>query len=283
MPTSSSCNQFLKTTGCLFGVMLKSCGCVLTLQNLKGQFWVFTKTVKILSRFGVLIRFKGMLFDFLGLYWSNKVILQPFFSMIGRQGQFRKAAYVCFWGRVLLISLLWWQPQMIRYASSYSHLEYSRYICFWGRVLLISLLFSLSQDWTGKDFRAIMNDVEKTKGTKKMQHNPCVWEYFAADRDKLMWKKKDQISGLFWQKHNGLYIKNFMSAVGCFWNFQFVSLWLQLIGLKWDCVWGWLLPILLLWLQPKKKQFFSSFWGYFWDIKKDKMQQGLFWFDWILL
>ena len=82
----------------------------------QGQFWVFTKTIKILSRFGVLIRFKGMLFDFLGLYWSNKVIWQPFFSMIGRQGQFRKAAYVCFWGRVLLISLLWWQQQMIRYA-----------------------------------------------------------------------------------------------------------------------------------------------------------------------
>ncbi|KAL4562352.1 hypothetical protein LXL04_034554 [Taraxacum kok-saghyz] len=38
----------------------------------QGQFWVFTKTVKILSRFGVLIRFKGMLFDFQGLYWSNK-------------------------------------------------------------------------------------------------------------------------------------------------------------------------------------------------------------------
>ncbi|KAL4573544.1 hypothetical protein LXL04_020354 [Taraxacum kok-saghyz] len=88
------------------------------------------------NRFGVLIRLKGMLFDFLGLYWSNKVILQPFFSMIGRQGQFRKAAYVCFWGRVLLISLLWWQQQMIRYASSYSHLEYSRYAVkfrFWGR------------------------------------------------------------------------------------------------------------------------------------------------------
>ncbi|KAL4576741.1 hypothetical protein LXL04_012840 [Taraxacum kok-saghyz] len=103
----------------------------------QGQFWVFTKTVKILSRFGVLIRFKGMLFDFLGLYWSNKVIWQPFFSMIGRQGQFRKAAYVCFWGRVLLISLLWWQQQMIRYASSYSHLEYSRLIPGWTKPICI--------------------------------------------------------------------------------------------------------------------------------------------------
>ncbi|KAL4576492.1 hypothetical protein LXL04_012587 [Taraxacum kok-saghyz] len=99
----------------------------------QGRFWVFTKTVKILSRFGVLIRFKGMLFDFLGLYWSNK----PFFSMIGRQGQFRKAAYVCFWGRVLLISLLWWQQQMIRYASSYSHLEYSRLIPGWTKPICI--------------------------------------------------------------------------------------------------------------------------------------------------
>ncbi|KAL4573447.1 hypothetical protein LXL04_020255 [Taraxacum kok-saghyz] len=102
-----------------------------------GQFWVFTKTVKILSRFVVLIRFKGMLFDFLGLYWSNKVIWQPFFSMIGRQGQFRKAAYVCFWGRVLLISLLWWQQQMIRYASSYSHLEYSTLIPGWTKPICI--------------------------------------------------------------------------------------------------------------------------------------------------
>ncbi|KAL4589946.1 hypothetical protein LXL04_002858 [Taraxacum kok-saghyz] len=33
----------------------------------------------------------------------------------------------------------------------------------------------------------------------------------------------------------------------------------------------------------KEAVFFFSFWGYFWDIKKDKMQQGLFWFDWILL
>ncbi|KAL4568776.1 hypothetical protein LXL04_024392 [Taraxacum kok-saghyz] len=72
-----------------------------------------------------------------GRYWSNKVIWQPFFSMIGRQGQFRKAAYVCFWGRVLLISLLWWQQQMIRYASSYSHLEYSRLIPGWTKPICI--------------------------------------------------------------------------------------------------------------------------------------------------
>ncbi|KAL4567466.1 hypothetical protein LXL04_023050 [Taraxacum kok-saghyz] len=126
-------NDGLRVGASVLGVPAKA-----TMKETNSESFV----VKTLNRktlwemFGVLIRFKGMLFDFLGLYWSNKVILQPFFSMIGRQGQFRKAAYVCFWGRVLLISLLWWQQQMIRYASSYSHLEYSRYAVnfrFWGR------------------------------------------------------------------------------------------------------------------------------------------------------
>ncbi|KAL4589142.1 hypothetical protein LXL04_002046 [Taraxacum kok-saghyz] len=37
----------------------------------------------------------------------------------------------------MLISLLWWQQQMIRYASSYSHLEYSRLIPGWTKPICI--------------------------------------------------------------------------------------------------------------------------------------------------